>query len=291
MSKKNESAHAIGAVERDTGISRDTLRVWERRYGFPQPERTAAGERQYPESQVRQLRLIRRLLSYGLRPGQVVQLDREELETLLDQLSEVPDTAALGASTRELLEAVLHHDAAALDKGFQQLLALQGLRRFVLSTVVPLVRTVGEQWEAGRMQVFEEHFLTRLLSRFLDTALSRIAAPDGRPTIMLATLPGEQHGIGLLMLEAILLSRGLSAYNLGTEVPMDQLVKAAEDYGVEVVALSFSGAYPYRMMRSHLAELAESLPDGISVWVGGVGAEQMRRMPNRKIERKSLEEI
>ena len=29
----------IGAVERDTGIGRDTLRIWERRYGFPVPER------------------------------------------------------------------------------------------------------------------------------------------------------------------------------------------------------------------------------------------------------------
>jgi len=29
----------ISAVERDTGLSKDTLRVWERRYGFPKPLR------------------------------------------------------------------------------------------------------------------------------------------------------------------------------------------------------------------------------------------------------------
>ena len=32
---------SIAAVERDTGLSKDTLRVWERRYGFPSPGRDA----------------------------------------------------------------------------------------------------------------------------------------------------------------------------------------------------------------------------------------------------------
>jgi DNA-binding transcriptional MerR regulator len=39
---------SIAAVERDTGIGKDTLRVWERRYGFPQPGRDSFGERSYP---------------------------------------------------------------------------------------------------------------------------------------------------------------------------------------------------------------------------------------------------
>ena len=50
----------IAAVERDTGLGKDTLRVWERRYGFPKPERDAQGERAYPLAQVQRLRLLRR---------------------------------------------------------------------------------------------------------------------------------------------------------------------------------------------------------------------------------------
>ena len=51
----------IAAVERDTGLAKDTLRVWERRYGFPQPDRDANGERVYPLVQVDKLRLLRRI--------------------------------------------------------------------------------------------------------------------------------------------------------------------------------------------------------------------------------------
>ena len=49
----------IASVERDTGIGKDTLRVWERRYGFPIPVRDERNERLYPQPQVEQLRLIK----------------------------------------------------------------------------------------------------------------------------------------------------------------------------------------------------------------------------------------
>jgi len=51
------------------------LRIWERRYGFPAPLRDAAGERVYPAEQVQRLRLLKRLLDSGHRPGRVVPAD------------------------------------------------------------------------------------------------------------------------------------------------------------------------------------------------------------------------
>lgn len=67
-----EKSYSISAVERDTGIGRDALRIWERRYGYPSPVRGHKGERRYPLSQVQRLQLIRRLLDQGLRPGKIV---------------------------------------------------------------------------------------------------------------------------------------------------------------------------------------------------------------------------
>ena len=43
----------ISDVERDTGLAKETLRVWERRYDFPQPLRDPFGERVYSAEQVR----------------------------------------------------------------------------------------------------------------------------------------------------------------------------------------------------------------------------------------------
>ena len=81
-----EPALGIAAVERETGLSKDLLRVWERRYGFPQPQRDAQVERLYPLEQVQRLRWIKRLLDQGARPGQVVSLPPDALQKCLEAL-------------------------------------------------------------------------------------------------------------------------------------------------------------------------------------------------------------
>ena len=45
----------ISAVERETGLSKDVLRIWERRYGFPRPDRDDNAERQYAPDEVAKL--------------------------------------------------------------------------------------------------------------------------------------------------------------------------------------------------------------------------------------------
>ena len=64
----------IAVVERDCNLPKETLRVWERGYGFPKPLRDGNGERLYPVDQLVTLRLFRRLMVAGQRPGQVVGL-------------------------------------------------------------------------------------------------------------------------------------------------------------------------------------------------------------------------
>jgi DNA-binding transcriptional MerR regulator len=62
----------ISAVERDTGLSKDLLRMWERRYGYPSPARDASGERLYSDAEVAKLRAIKRLMDVGMRPGKII---------------------------------------------------------------------------------------------------------------------------------------------------------------------------------------------------------------------------
>lgn len=89
---------SIAAVERDTGLSKDTLRVWERRYNFPQPGRDAHGERLYPPEQVARLRLVKRLLDAGHRAGQVVGLAHAQLLALSQDSAPLPELVVLSFS-------------------------------------------------------------------------------------------------------------------------------------------------------------------------------------------------
>ena len=276
---KEETLYSIGVVERDTGVGRDTLRVWERRYGFPKPARNDKGERMYPESQLRRLQRIRRLLDQGMRPGGLLSLGEAELYKLEASLQPEEPRELTGAVSA-MLDAIQSADAARIERLFVVQYEQQGMKSFILDTVAPLLVRVGELWAGARLQVFQEHFLSEQLIRFLNTEIAKMPKRPGTPRVVLATLPGEQHTIGLLMVAAVLSADGIASINLGGEVPMDQIGWAVQQFKADTLGITFSGAYPYRNIRPHLFELRELIPDAVAIWAGGEGVRRLRKLPS-----------
>ena len=275
---ENSRLYAIGVVERDTGIGRDTLRVWERRYGFPEPVRNAKGERIYPENQLRRLQRIRRLLDRGMRPGKLLPLSEDALDELEASL-QTEDPRQVDETVSAMLDAIRSADAGQIATLFQQQYEKQGMEQFITKTAAPLLQTVGELWVGGNLQIFQEHFLSEQLNRFLNTEITGLQKGAKKPLVLLATLPGEEHTLGLLMVAAMLSSHGIAIINLGGEMPMDQIVRAAQHFQADIVGITFSGAYQYKNIRPHLLELRRLIPDDIDIWTGGEGVRRLRKLP------------
>src|SRR5208337_4251393 len=178
----------ISAVERETGLSKDVLRMWERRYGFPDPQRDNNAERQYAPDEVAKLRAVKRLMDTGLRAEKRVHPRREALAPAIE---------------RDVLTLLKAHDAPGLHTTLSSLMLRQGVQRFIVDTIAPLNRAVGEAWMRGELQVFEEHLYTEQLQVALRGALYAMPRQGGSPRMLLTTVPGEQHGIGLLMVDAL----------------------------------------------------------------------------------------
>jgi methanogenic corrinoid protein MtbC1 len=273
-----EAQLTIAAVEREVGLSKDVLRVWERRYGFPAPLRDANDERLYPADQVRRLRLVKRLMDQGHRPGRLLGRSAEELERLASE-AQSPLRAGLAApaadpETDGLLACLRAHDATGLARLLHQHLARSGLAHFVQDIVAPMATRVGEEWARGSIQVFEEHLFTETCNRALRQAIA--AVPLGRaPAVLLTTAPDEPHGLGLLMVESLLTLHGARCISLGTQVPLSDTVNAAQVYGADVVALSFSSAFPARRLPEVLCQLRASLPAAVEVWAGGAAVRKL----------------
>ena len=271
-----EPQFTIAAVERDVGVSKDVLRVWERRYGFPVPDRDPHGERLYPAGQVLRLRLIKRLMDLGHRPGRLMSTSINELEALAGGSQGVKGPGADTGSHEldELFALIRQHDGAAYLQAMQQRLARQGLRQFVQDTVAPLTVQIGFAWERGRLQVFEEHLFTELTARVLRQAIA--AVPGGsEPRVLLTTLPKEPHEMGLLMVEAVLSLEGAQCISLGTQMPLMEIVDAVAAHQVDIVALSFSAAFPARQTRALLEQLRAALSGTIELWAGGAGVRKL----------------
>ncbi len=286
---ENDGLYPIGVVERDTGIGRDTLRIWERRYGFPEPVRNEKGERIYPEKQLRHLQRIRRLLDQGMRPGKVLPLDEDGLDAL--EASILPVQHELDPSIAAILEAIRCADAGQVELLFKQQLKQLGMQGFILKRVVPLLGAVGDYWAGGKLQIFQEHFLSQQLIRFLNAEIASMQKHARKPRILLATLPGEEHSLGLLMVAAMLSSHGISAINIGAEVPMDQIAAALEQFHADIVGITFSGAYQYKSIRPHLYELRELIPEDVEIWTGGEGVRRLRKLPVGVTKFNTLEKL
>ena len=278
-----ETAFSIAAVERDTGLAKDTLRVWERRYGFPSPTRDANGERLYPADQVERLRMIRRLLDHGRRPARIVGASVEELSAMLDACL-CPEGGTPAGRDDGLLQLVRLHRSVELAAALRQALMKQGLQRFVAETVAPLAAAVGEAWMRGEVDVPEEHLFTEQVQNVLRSAIGAHAASAGRPRVLLTTFPEEEHVLGLLMAEAMLVPEGASCLSLGTRTPLADIRSAAVGGGFDIVGLSFSIAYPARQAIEGLLELRSLLPEGIELWAGGAAVrDKQKRLPGIRV--------
>ena len=267
----------IAAVERDTRIGKDTLRVWERRYGFPQPERDGNGERLYPFEQIERLRIIKRLLDAGHRPGRIVGLGLDELQQLGQSLPETSTALSLGADTPEpesdaarLLQILRSQDPAHLRRAMTRTLLRAGLDRFVLEVAIPLLQEIGHAWARGDMAIYEEHLCSEMLETTLRAALasSPVPPPGSRPRVLLTTLPGEQHSLGLLMAEILFSVEGCICINLGSQTPLPELLRATQAFHIDIVAISGSAASHANHVADTLNELRAMLPDSLAIWAG-----------------------
>lgn len=280
----------IAAVERDTGLSKDTLRVWERRYGCPVPGRDAHGERVYSREQLEMLRLVKRLLDVGYRPGQVVMLAREELLALCNQAGERPAGRKLplaGADTavvdrlpeiQACFDMVKRHDTLALRRTLTLAVQEMGLAAFVSTLVAPLNELIGNAWLDGRLEIFEEHFYTESVTAVLRSEIARIGFPDATlPQVLLTTFPQESHGLGLLMAETFFALRGCHCLSLGVQTPVPDIALAARAHRANIVVLSCSASLNPKDVLQGLADLRDLLPAEVEIWAGGACPALSRR--------------
>ena len=270
---------SIHTVERETGLTKDALRKWESRYGFPLPDRHPNGERFYTQIELDRLLNIKKLIEQGYKPGYLVPLSPAELTTLTNSL---PKAESLNDGQHQTLltnvwEALRRPDQGALLALLGEALATCGLKAFVLEIMPPLNKMVGSGWVSGELSVHQEHLYTVCIRDLIIRALGNIQTPADGPRVLLSTPPEEYHELGMLMLQTILTLSGARCISLGASTPVTELVKAAISHKVDIVSLSISVSFPTRRIKPLLEKVRQLLPANIELWTGGSGIANLRR--------------
>lgn len=288
MTPRRAAGHSIALASRLSGVPIETLRAWERRYGFPRPDRIEGTNRRlYSEEDITRLRWISRALARGFRAGDVVPREPDEIEALIGETAArepepAPAITALPSVTH-LVELLATDDVTGFDVELRRLAGALGPKAFVTDVAHPLAVEVGRAWEAGELEVRQEHYASEAVATQLRLALGALQDVAGSPIVLLATLEGEQHGLGLVMVAVYLAVSGAKPRIVGASTPVDQIADAASALHADVVGLTITPAGLTRTLESQLRTLERSMPRRAHLWLGGGGAREVAPSKRREI--------
>lgn len=267
------NTYRIAAVARRTGLTADTIRAWERRYGMVTPLRTASGERRYTDSDIARLELARAAVTLGHAVRHVAALSDAQIKALVDAAPWSSNTSDLEEpAARRTIGAILQAiQTYNLDKA-ESLLNSAAIffapYELIVDVLAPLMQEVGDGWESGRITIAQEHFTSHLVRSVIGSLL-RVRQPAGDETLLFLTPSNELHELGILFAAALAAAKGMRAIVLGASVPSKQVAAAARVIGPSRVVVGITNAEDVEASAAYVAELRQALPSSTSIYLGG----------------------
>jgi DNA-binding transcriptional MerR regulator len=273
MSDDPSNQYSIKAAAVATGLSVETLRAWERRYGIVEPKRDPSGHRVYTGMDVARLRRLRETTNRGHPIGKIAHLSDAELNSLLvDRHEDHPNVAAAQALGTRILAAIEKFDLEECDQAIAMAFALLPVGDVISEVLSPVLREVGERWHRGEFSIGQERLVSSAVRRQISGLLNTYNSMARGAPIVFATVSGEPHELGILMFAALAASRKWRTCYLGADLPPAEISNFATR--VEATAVAVSLVLPDNLERSieKLHTLRAGLPRSVEIWIGGAAS-------------------
>lgn len=241
----------LKAVLKETGLSADVLRAWERRYQLPMPHRTQGGHRLYSEYDIETVKWLRARQEEGLSISRAVKLWRKIVASGRDPLedsspagaAQIPDLSPAASShietlRRNWLKACLEFDERTADEVLTQAFAMYPVETVCIEILQRGMSVIGNEWYINKVSVQQEHFISAQAIRRLETLLTASPRPTREQTVLVVCPPGEWHTFPALLLSLLLRRRGIDVVYLGANIPVEQLDETAESIHPDLIILS-----------------------------------------------------
>jgi DNA-binding transcriptional MerR regulator len=283
--------YSIKDIERLSGIKAHTLRIWEKRYGIIEPERTPTNIRYYTNEDLKKILNIAILNNYGIKISKIVGLSPEELHNKVIEITnqEVEENIQI----ESLIVAMVELDESRFEKILANCILRLGFEKTILQIVYPFFRKVGILWQAGAINPAQEHFITNLIRQKLIVAIDSqgMMVKEGAKRFLLFLPEGELHELGLLFYSYLIQKSGHKVLYLGQSVPLADVALVEKAHRADYVltaALSISSAEDLNTL---LQKVLDIFPDKTIILTSRVEDEELLMKDSRLRVNLSLEDF
>ncbi len=253
MNISKKPRYNLNLILQETGLKADTIRAWERRYGLPNPGRTEGGHRLYSDYDLELLKWLSTRQTEGMRISQAVDYWKELINSGVDPFEEKPQptqieplvsiddsNGTLESLQKEWTKYCLDFDAQNADQVLSLAFAQFPLETVFSEVILPSLNHIGNLWYQGDATVQQEHFMSEIAIKKIQTLISAAPNPVHTQRIIVASPPREQHTIYNLILTLLLTHRGWEILYLGANVPLDKLNTAILNIKPDLIILNAS---------------------------------------------------
>jgi DNA-binding transcriptional MerR regulator/methylmalonyl-CoA mutase cobalamin-binding subunit len=282
MEKSN--IFTIRYVSQRTGLSPHVIRAWEKRYQAVVPHRSPKNRRLYSEKDVQRLQLLKKITELGHSISQIASLDSKKLLDLTQRgdaavarkpkkIARPSPSVSADEHLKACLSAVINLDPVDLEHCYDQA-AVDLTRPAILKEViVPLFQEIGNLWRKGSLKIINEHMATLVTRNFLTSMLRATHVSDPSPGIVIATMAGQWHDIGALIIALTAAESGWRPLYYGPNLPSEEIATGVKHSGARALAISIIYLLEQEPLVEELRKLRRYIGEGIPLFIGGRAAE------------------
>lgn len=261
-----------------TRLSKQVIRKWEERYELVQPERLANSYRVYSEKDVNTLLKVKALSEQGYSIKQavvIVKENNEKIDPVIEQ-KPVPHYDELNDYVFQILEKGTHCDELELHLVLQQAYHHLELAMFLTSVVVPFLKEVGNRWEKGDWDGYQESISSLVVRDFLVQIRRNYQCRDDASLILGACLPHEQHEVPLHIILLQFMIKGWKTILIGASPAPGSIESLVRKLKPSKVLLSATTTIPFEKDSQLLSNLDQFAAENrkIDFYLGGSGSIQ-----------------
>lgn len=285
------ATYSIKDLERLSGIKAHTIRIWEKRYGLLNPERTDTNIRHYSDDDLKRILNVSMLNRHGIKISHIASLKENEMAEKIVIISS--DTTDYESLIESLVISMVDMNQDKFEKLLSRSIMQLGFEDAILNIVYPFLEKIGVLWQTGAINPAQEHFISHLVRQKIIVGIdSVIPANHPSPVHFLLYLPeGELHELGLLFYCYLLKKRGHKVTYLGQWVPLSDMASASTVLNIDYLLTSIVAVYSGTDLMDYLLKLSATFPDK-TIFIGGSQVSQIvGTLPGNIIRISSTQEL